>query len=85
MAGRPAPVLVFEHLKPSDALLGTTAAAKELGVSPNRVRELIRKGQLPAERVGPRQYVIRRSTIERYKAAPLGRAHHPRRADGGKA
>jgi excisionase family DNA binding protein len=62
-------------------LVGTTEAARILGVSPNRVRQLIAKDQLPAVRVG-RTFVIRKAELERYAAQPRGRPRHPRRVGG---
>jgi excisionase family DNA binding protein len=59
-------------------LVGTTKAAKLLGVSQNRVRQLVASGQLPAERIG-RTFVIRLRDIEAFAAAPPGRPRHPRR------
>jgi excisionase family DNA binding protein len=62
-------------------LVGTTEAATLLGISPNRVRQLIAKGQLPAIRVG-RTFVIRRAEVKRFAAEPPGRPRHPRRVPG---
>jgi excisionase family DNA binding protein len=59
-------------------LIGTSAAAELLGVSQNRVRQLIVSGQIPAQRVG-RTLVIRRKDVESFAAQPPGRPRHPRR------
>jgi excisionase family DNA binding protein len=63
--------------EPSD-LIGTSEAAEMLGVSQNRIRQLIASGQLPAERVG-RSFVIRRPNLDAFAALPPGRPRHPRR------
>src|SRR6266498_3628180 len=39
-------------MSPAFSLLSVADAARQLGVSPDRVRELVRSGQLDAERVG---------------------------------
>jgi excisionase family DNA binding protein len=53
-------------------LVDTTKAARLLGVSQNRVRQLINSGQLPAERIG-RMFVIRRCDLDVFAALPPGR------------
>jgi excisionase family DNA binding protein len=58
--------------------IGTSTAADLLGVSPNRIRQLISSGQLPAERVG-RTFVILRTDLDSFAAQPPGRPRHPRR------
>jgi len=67
--------------EPSD-LIGTSKAAELLGVSQNRVRQLIASGQLPAERVG-RSFVIRRADLVAFAALPPGRPRHPRHLRSG--
>ena len=59
-------------------LIGTSTAAELLGISQNRIRQLIASGQLPAQRVG-RTFVIRRKDAESFAAQPPGRPRHPRR------
>jgi excisionase family DNA binding protein len=73
-----AAVRLASALSRDEDLIGTSEAARRLGVSSNRVRQLIETGQLPAKRVG-RQYVILRRVIDRFQAAPPGKPHHPRR------
>jgi excisionase family DNA binding protein len=63
--------------EPSD-LVGTSKAAELLGVSQNRVRQLINSGQLPANRVA-RTFVIRRADLDAFAALPRGRPRYPRR------
>jgi excisionase family DNA binding protein len=63
--------------EPTD-LVGTSKAAELLGVSQNRVRQLINSGQLPARRVG-RTFVIRRADVDAFVALPPGRPRYPRR------
>jgi excisionase family DNA binding protein len=55
-------------------LVGVTVAAEELGLSPNRVRQLIKMERLPAQRIG-REYAITRADLEAFKQLdrPVGR------------
>lgn len=55
-------------------LVGVTVAAGELGLSPNRVRQLIKMDRLPAQRIG-REYAITREDLEAFKLIdrPVGR------------
>ena len=55
-------------------LVGVTVAAKELHLSRNRVRQLIKAGRLPAQKIG-REYAITREDLEAFKAVdrPVGR------------
>ena len=55
-------------------LVGVTVAAKELHLSPNRVRQLIKSGRLPAQKIG-REYAITREDLEIFKTIdrPVGR------------
>ncbi len=55
-------------------LVGVTVAAKELHLSRNRVRQLIKAGRLPAQKIG-REYAITREDLETFKAIdrPVGR------------
>lgn len=61
------------------SLLSTREVAERLGISPNRVRQLISSGQLPAERVG-KVYVVREGDLRRFARQPPGRRGKPRRA-----
>ena len=47
----------IESAKIPDRIIGTTEAAEYLGISPSKVCEEIRVGNLPAEK-GPRSYKI---------------------------
>ena len=47
-------------------------AAVKLGVIPRRVRQLIRSGQIPAQKFG-RAWAIDERTIEEYRPRPVGR------------
>lgn len=55
-------------------IVGVTVAARELGLSTSRVRELIQLGKLPAQKLG-REYAITREDLEAFKALdrPVGR------------
>ncbi len=55
-------------------LVGVTLAADELNLSPNRVRQLIKLGRLPAQKLG-REYAITRADLEAFKRIdrPVGR------------
>jgi excisionase family DNA binding protein len=52
--------------------LTTTEAARELGVSAGRIRQFIRDGRLPTERVG-RQHLIWSADLEAIRIRPNGR------------
>ncbi len=55
-------------------LVGVTVAAGELNLTPNRVRQFIKLGRLPAQRIG-REYAITREDLEAFKLIerPVGR------------
>ena len=55
-------------------LVGVTTAARELGLSTARVRELIKLERLPAQQIG-REYAITREDLEAFKLIdrPVGR------------
>ena len=53
-------------------MLTVNEAARRLGVIPRRVRQLIRSGQLPAEKVG-RDWLIEESAVANYAPRPVGR------------
>jgi len=59
--------------------VSTEQAAERLGITPIRVRQLIRAGRLPAVRLG-KVYVIDRAELERFaeQDRPRGR---PRKRD----
>jgi len=52
--------------------LTTEEAAHELGVTPSRVRQMIRSGQLPAKRFG-KAHLILESDLEGVRERPIGR------------
>jgi excisionase family DNA binding protein len=53
-------------------VIGTTEAAKRLGVKPNRVRVLIESGRLKAQKLG-REYAINPSDLDAVKKRKPGR------------
>jgi excisionase family DNA binding protein len=53
-------------------VIGTTEAAKRLGVTPNRVRALIEAGRLKAQRVG-REFAINPSDLKDVRNRKVGR------------
>jgi excisionase family DNA binding protein len=57
----------------------TVQAANELGVTEGRVRQLIRRGELRAELLRPRFYVVERESVERYKRGRRPRGRPPKR------
>ena len=52
--------------------LTTEEAAQALGVTPSRVRQMIRSGQLPAKRFG-KAHLILESDLEGVRERPIGR------------
>jgi excisionase family DNA binding protein len=63
-----------------DDLLTTTPAAELIGVKPDTVRSLVRRGLLDAIRTPTGQYLYRRRDCER-----LGRRRYPRQPVHGNA
>ena len=61
--------------------MSTGQAAAALGVSPNRVRQVLESAQLPGRKIG-RDWLIRRADLERYRALPAGRKGRPRAVRG---
>ena len=53
------------------SLLTTKQVATELGVCPQRVRDLIRAGRLKASRYGDR-YLVRASDVDAVRVRPYG-------------
>lgn len=60
-------------------LLTTEEVADELDVTPGRVRQLVRDGQLQPEDYTPRAHLFRREVVEAYKVAPKPRRGRPRK------
>lgn len=60
-------------------LMSTKEAGQKLGVSPIRVRQLIREGKIEAELVG-RDYVILETSLKDVKT--YGKAGRPAKASG---
>jgi excisionase family DNA binding protein len=59
-------------------VIGTTEAAKRLGVSANRVRALIDSGRLKAQKIG-REYAINPSDLKAVKVRKVGRPRNARK------
>jgi len=53
-------------------MIGTTEAAKRLGVSSNRVRALIESGRLKAQKIG-REYAINPADLKTVQNRKAGR------------
>ena len=58
-------------------LLSVTQVASELGVTRQRVHDLIKNGQIIACKLG-RFYYIEAAEVQRYKDKPLGKPYQPR-------
>ncbi|WP_224489562.1 helix-turn-helix transcriptional regulator [Robertkochia flava] len=54
-----------EHLKAPETLLSIQEAAKRLGVTQLTVRNYIKKGCLPAVRIGARRIFIKQSDLDK--------------------
>lgn len=61
----------------STDFLSVTQAAQVLGVTRQRVHDLIKNGQIVARKLG-RFYYIEATEIERYKDRPTGKPYQPR-------
>lgn len=61
----------------SSNLLSVTQAAKLLGITRQRVHDLLKNGQIVARKLG-RFYYIEATEIERYKDKPTGKPYQPR-------
>lgn len=74
-------ITMVQEIRRDEDLLSTSEAAARLGVSRQRVRDLVAHGQLHARRVG-NSVVIERSAVEARRAARPGpgRPFSPRRA-----
>lgn len=58
-------------------LFSVTQAAKVLGITRQRVHDLIKNGQIVALQLG-RFYYIEATEIERYRSQPTGKPYQPR-------
>jgi excisionase family DNA binding protein len=58
-------------------LLSVTQVASELGVTRQRVHDLIKNGQIVACQLG-RFYYIEKAELQRYKDKPIGKPYQPR-------
>lgn len=61
----------------SSELFSVTQTAKLLGITRQRVHDLIKNGQIVARKLG-RYYYIEATQIERYKEQPAGKPYQPR-------
>lgn len=60
-------------------LLTTEQVAAELGVTPGRVRQLVRENHLKPEAYTPRIHLFRREVVDAYKGAPRPPRGRPRK------
>lgn len=58
-------------------LLSISQVASELGVTRQRVHDLIKNGQIVARKLG-RFYYIDATEMQRYKDKPIGKPYQPR-------
>lgn len=61
----------------SPELLSVAQAAQILGVTRQRVHDLIKNGQIIARKLG-RYYYIEITEVERYRNQPTGKPYQPR-------
>jgi excisionase family DNA binding protein len=57
--------------------LSTSEAANVLGISANRVRQLIAEGRLPAEKPA-RDWLLKEKDVRKFRDLPEGRRGRPR-------
>ena len=60
-------------------VIGTTEAARRLGISPNRLRDLIASGRLKAQKIG-REYAIDPKDLDAVKNRIPGRPRKTRKS-----
>lgn len=60
--------IVMHESDPPPAWLGTTAAARELGITPRTLYRLVDRGEIPAYAMG-RVYRLRRTDLDAYLAS----------------
>ena len=58
--------------KQGSEIIATSEAAKELGITVQRLRVLIREGRLPAKKLG-RDWIIRRADLDLVRVRKPGR------------
>jgi excisionase family DNA binding protein len=58
-------------------ILSVSQAAQALGVTRQRVHDLIKNGQIIAHKLG-RYYYIETTEVERYRDQPMGKPYQPR-------
>ncbi len=61
--------------------MSVTEAAKELGLTRRGVLLRIEKGEMEAERVGPKFYLIPRAEVERWKGIGKSKGGRPRKSE----
>lgn len=57
-------------------MISVKEACKILGLSPTRVRQLIKDGRLPAEKIG-RTFVLNREDVEAFASTPRPQGRPP--------
>lgn len=67
---------VFDNVDMATGYLTITEAAERLGVSRQRVHQLIKQGRLEAEQVG-HIWIIPESALDDIKKVPMGRPRKP--------
>ena len=58
-------------------LISVAQAATQLGITRQRVHDLIKNSQIIAQKLG-RYYYIEAAELDRYRAQPLGKPYQPR-------
>lgn len=63
---------------PNVPYFGVTEAAEEIGITPSRLRQMLRAGIAKGEKVAPRAWLLARKEVDRLKKTPSKRGR-PRR------
>ncbi|MBP5975639.1 helix-turn-helix domain-containing protein [Brasilonema sp. CT11] len=69
--------MTYSSSNNSPELLSVAQTAKLLGVTRQRVHDLIKNGQIVASKLG-RYYYLEANEIEKYKNQPTGKPYQPR-------
>ncbi len=74
----------YRYAVPLGEYMLVREAARELGVTDQHVRQLIRRGRLVGEQMSPRLYLVERASVETYKRERRPPGRPPIQRSGGR-